>query len=210
MRQQNVPEPTSPSSSMVAGLGGLGKRPNRLMVTRVGLRFPLAVDYEDWELAGTKLAAFADASAWCLGDWVVFGQHRYTDRYRRAVAAAGLDYQTLRNYAWVARRFELSRRRPELSFQHHAEVAALPEHEQNYWLSQAVRNGWSRNQLRQHVRGQRDGVVKEAAAPQLNVPPELVDRWRAAAREKKCSLESWIVQQLNAAAAETLGCSIPA
>ena len=43
-----------------------------------------------------------------------------------------LDYQTLRNYAWVARRFAMSRRRDTLSFGHHAEVPALPEPEQGY------------------------------------------------------------------------------
>jgi hypothetical protein len=43
------------------------------------------------------------------------------------IVATGLDYQTLRNYAAVARRFELSRRRDNLSFHHHAELCALSE-----------------------------------------------------------------------------------
>jgi hypothetical protein len=41
------------------------------------------------------------------------------------------------NYAWVARRFAMSRRRDTLSFGHHAEVAALPEPEQDFWLREA-------------------------------------------------------------------------
>jgi hypothetical protein len=41
------------------------------------------------------------------------------------------------NYAWVARRFELSRRRDTLTFGHHAELAALREPEQGSWLDQA-------------------------------------------------------------------------
>ena len=48
-----------------------------------------------------------------------------------------LDYQTLRNYAWVARRFPAGRRRAGVSFAHHAEVARLPEPEQDYWLRRA-------------------------------------------------------------------------
>jgi len=63
-----------------------------------------------------------------------------------------LDYGTLRNYAWVARRFALSRRRDMLSFGHHAEVAAMPEAEQEYWLGKAEELSWSRNQLRREVR----------------------------------------------------------
>jgi len=52
----------------------------------------------------------------------------------------------------VARRFELERRRDNLSFAHHAEVAPLTQPEQDYWLRVAEEKGWSRNQLRREVR----------------------------------------------------------
>ena len=71
-------------------------------------------------------------AAWCLGDWLVFGEQAYAGRYRQAIERTSLDYQTLGNYAWVAKRFSLSRRRDELSFGHHSEVAALPEPEQDF------------------------------------------------------------------------------
>ncbi len=64
----------------------------------------------------------------------------------------GLDYQTLRNYAWVARRFELSRRRDTLSFGHHAKVASMPAPEQDFWLRKAEQFGWSTSELRREVR----------------------------------------------------------
>ena len=97
----------------------------------------------------------ADSSAWCLGDWVVFGASRYSDRYLRAIEQAGLEYQTLRNYAWVARRFESSRRREALSFQHHAEVASLPEPEQDLWLQRADAAQWSKTELRRRISAER-------------------------------------------------------
>ena len=59
--------------------------------------------------------------------------------------ATGLDYQTLREYGVVARRFEWSRRRDNLSFQHHAEVCALTGAEQDRWLDLAAPNRWSRS-----------------------------------------------------------------
>src|SRR6266545_6028251 len=93
---------------------------DRVLMTRVGLCIPADLSYEDWERAGSQLAGIVDSSSWWLGDWLVYGKKQYSDRYRRAIHAAGLQYQTLRNYAWVARRFELNRRRPKLSFQHHA------------------------------------------------------------------------------------------
>ena len=176
------------------------------MVTRLGLKLPNSLTYDAWENTGKRISEVVDSSAWCLGDWIIYGQHRYTDRYRRAIEAAGLDYQTIRNYAWVARSFELSRRRDDLSFQHHAEVAALSQPEQDYWLNQAAKHGWSRNKLRQHVRGIRDDDSRERppGLPPVKPAPEQVIRWRAAARRNNRSFESWIVDQLDAAADRTL------
>jgi 5,6-dimethylbenzimidazole synthase len=123
-----------------------------VMVPRTGLRLTRWVRFEAWLEIGSQLMALASSAAWCLGDWLIFGQKMYKGRYREAVAQTGLDYQTLRNYAWVARRFELPRRRDSLSFGHHAEVASLPEHEQDFWLRKAEKFRWSTSQLRHQVR----------------------------------------------------------
>ena len=96
--------------------------PGHLVVPRMGLEFPRQLPFEAWLVVGSQLAAAA-SSAWCLGDWLAYGQAACAGRYRDAVELTGLDYQTLRNYAWVAGRFELSRRRDTLSFGHHAGVA---------------------------------------------------------------------------------------
>jgi hypothetical protein len=175
------------------------------MTTRVGLHLPDQLPYDAWEEAGQKIFRIVDSSAWCLGDWLVYGQDRYDDRYRRAVDAAGLDYQTLRNYAWVARKFELSRRREQLSFQHHAELASLPPADQDAWLDRAIEHGWSRTQLRREVRAARTG--KPAAPPELTRLPELrvadetVRRWRAAAERAGAGLDEWVITTLDRAAA---------
>lgn len=180
-----------------------------VLATRVGLRISAGLDYEVWERAGQRIARVADSSAWCLGDWIIYGESRYTDRYRRAVKAAGLDYQTIRNYAWVARSFDQSRRRSSLSFQHHAEVAALAPEQQDYWLDQSKRFGWSRNELRKNVRGAQRGKPAPAAVPeavpQIKASPERVQRWRLAAERSGNTLEGWISARLDAAAAVMLG-----
>lgn len=120
--------------------------------SELGMRFPRQLSYERWKTIGHQLASVGKWSAWCLGDWLVHGEEHYNGRYRDAVDQSGLDYQTLRNYAWVARRFNLSRRRDTLSLAHHAEVASLPEHEQDFWLRKAEEARWSRNRLRKEVR----------------------------------------------------------
>jgi len=182
--------------------------PGRVYATRVGLRFPGKVPFEVWEQAGEHLVRIADSSTWCLGDWLVYGQDEYADRYQRAVAMLGLDYQTLRNYAWVARRFSSARRRSALSFQHHAEVAALPVADQDLWLDRAEQHGWSRNQLRRHVRANRaTGEAKvpaQTVLPKLPVSAERVNRWREAADQSSSPFEAWVIAALDRAANATL------
>jgi hypothetical protein len=123
-----------------------------VMPGRTGLQFSRPISFSSWELIGSQLSLIADSSAWWLGDWLVYGERKYANRYKRAVERTDLDYQTLRNYAWVSRRFPLARRREKLTFGHHAEVAALPGPEQDLWLRRAERHSWSRNQLRRELR----------------------------------------------------------
>ncbi|WP_233621688.1 LmbU family transcriptional regulator [Amycolatopsis sp. WAC 04182] len=183
-------------------------RADQVLISRLGLRIPPSLTYGDWERAGLQLSRIFDSSAWCLGDWLVCGQENYADRYVRAIDAAGLDYQTLRNYAWVTRRFRLERRRELLSFQHHAEVAALDAAEQDHWLDRAEKERWSRNELRRRLRGTKPN--KKAASestsviPRLAVAKERVERWRAAAQQADDHLENWMVLILDRAAEDIL------
>ncbi|WP_246108066.1 LmbU family transcriptional regulator [Saccharothrix saharensis] len=174
----------------------------RILTTPVGLAFPRDVTFESWEQAGQRISRIASSSAWYLGDWLVYGQDKYTGRYRRAVEAVGLDYQTLRNYAWIARKFEPSRRRAGLPFQHHAEVAALPPAEQDQWLDRAEREGWSRTALRRALRDSRDpgSRTTRAVMPRVSAAGEVVDRWRRAAMAANADFEAWIVAALDRAA----------
>ena len=130
----------------------LAREPDAFVIPRKGLQLPQRLAFDRWFEIGRHLSSLATSSAWCLGDWLIYGESAYEGRYRKAVEETLLDYQTLRNYAWVARRFPLSRRRESLSFGHHAEVAAMLEAEQEYWLRKAEELSWSRNMLRRQVR----------------------------------------------------------
>ncbi|MEI5102892.1 LmbU family transcriptional regulator [Streptomyces sp. PmtG] len=122
-------------------------------VQKSGMILPQDLSERAWERIGSSLRELANSSAWWLGDWLIFGETTYGwRRYREAIDRTGLDYQTLRNYAWVARRFERHRRRGDLSFAHHAEVTRLSPPEQDYWLREAEQRKWSRNELRRVVR----------------------------------------------------------
>ena len=138
---------------------------DHLVLPRTGLQLPANISLNGWLALGVQLSVIASSSAWCLGDWLIYGEDVYPGRYRDAIEQTSLDYKTLRNYAWVARRFSVSRRRDTLSFGHHAEVAALPRPEQDYWLRKAEELGWSRNHTRREVRAslaERDGIAQQA------------------------------------------------
>ena len=210
MNEQRERSALSRVAGRAAAVAPVGRDPlaaKQILVTGVGLLIPSVVDFCAWEQAGVKIARIAECSAWCLGDWLVYGEHRYADRYKQVIAAARLDYQTLRNYAWVARRFDLGRRREELSFQHHAEVAALPAAEQDRWLDLSAGQGWSRNELRRNLRsGRESGLLpaRTVALPRMRIPPEYLARWRGAAEQMNQNLEEWVLATLDVGARQVL------
>ncbi|TKK87243.1 LmbU [Herbidospora galbida] len=203
---------------------------DRSVVTRrTGLQFPNQLSYPAWERIGKQISLICDSSSWWLGDWLIYGEQAYTDRYRMAIEQTSLDYQTLRNYAWVARRFSLSRRRDKLSFAHHAEVAALSEEDQDLWLRRAEHFGWSRNRLRRELRGsariaaagearqveegngepRKRARAARAAGPdgdvQLTYSQEQLERWKLAASLQNSDLVNWMVEALESIAQEVIG-----
>ncbi|KOG32646.1 LmbU family transcriptional regulator [Streptomyces resistomycificus] len=152
--------------------------------------FPQNLPERSWERIGTNLRELMDSSAWWLADWLIYGETTYGwRRYKEAIERTGLDYQTLRNYAWVARRFEHHRRRDSLSFAHHAEVTRLSPPEQDYWLRKAEQQKWSRNELRKAVRAslavQSDTAEVAAGGGEKQEVPRLAEPVAADKRPQK-------------------------
>jgi hypothetical protein len=201
---------------------------DNVLLPRNGLQLPRQLPFDAWLEVGRRLSAVASSSAWCLGDWLIYGEVSFTGRYRDAIERTALDYQTLRNYAWVARKIPFSRRREKLSFGHHAEVAALPEPEQEYWLRKAQELQWSRNQIRHEVRqslrerkecaetqpadgpqptadAQQVPSSQPAAAPseitiRMTVTSSQLEAFRQAANQDGCTIEDWALLILEQAA----------
>jgi hypothetical protein len=177
-----------------------------LRPTATGICFDPLLPFESWSAIGARIAVHANASAWWLGDWIIFGRMKYGRRYAEAISATGLDYQTLRNYACVARRFEPERRRPDLSFQHHAELAALPDALQDRWLAQAAAGRWSKAELRRRVRA---SIAPVAACDptrtvRLPVAASREQRWREAAQRNQSDFAAWAAAVLDDAATAAL------
>jgi hypothetical protein len=136
----------------------------------------------EWRVYGSRLGLLSKSTNWWLGDWIRFGQRQYGDhRYEIAAEVTGYDQQTLMNFAYVAGRFEISRRRETLSWSHHAELAGLDPDAQDRWLEAAIEQQLSVRQLRDRVRRERraaSGVQqtdgRKGPGGDVQTPPRVV------------------------------------
>jgi hypothetical protein len=105
--------------------------------------------YDEWLRLGWRLGVAGRNAGWWVGDWVRYGTTRYGSKYTVAARVTGYDAGTLMNMVYVANRFEISRRRENLSWSHHAELAALELDEQDRWLDRATKERLSVRDLRE-------------------------------------------------------------
>ncbi len=158
-----------------------------------GMTFAQNLSERSWEKIGISLRELTNSSAWWLADWLIFGEAAYGwRRYQEAIERTGLDYQTLRNYTWVARRFEHHRRRDGLSFAHHAEVTRLSVPEQDYWLRKAEQRNWSRNELRRAIRASlaeqsREKEILERGGDEMQEAPRSINSTSAGRRRQQAT-----------------------
>jgi hypothetical protein len=178
----NFAEPPSESSPLALRSVG-GRQPGqarptdppraRIRTTPVSWRGHARLTREEWQAYGSKLGAVSNSSSWWLGDWVRFGQRQYTDhRYQLASHISGYDEHTLQNFAYVAGRYEASRRREALTWSHHAELASLEPADQDRWLDQATVQHLSVRRLRENVRHERRLAHDNAQPPLQDDQPD--------------------------------------
>lgn len=106
--------------------------------TPIGLNLPKHLTFDQWERIGRQLQLADVAIQWWIGDWLVYGEHKWGDKYTQAIEVTGRREQTLKNYHFVAAAIEKSRRRYELNYSIHAEVAPLEPEEQDRVLAKAA------------------------------------------------------------------------
>jgi hypothetical protein len=88
--------------------------------------------------AGSHFGRTGRFFQWWIGDWLLYGNARWGEKYGRASKLTGYHASSLRNMVWVASRFDPERRRIGLSFGHHKLVAHMPVEEQERWLDRAT------------------------------------------------------------------------
>ena len=132
--------------------------------------------YDDWLRQGGRLGVAGRSSGWWIGDWVRYGAATYGQRYAVTTRVTGYNDQTLMNMVYVATRFEISRRRENLSWSHHAELAALDREQQEFWLNHATANRLSVQDLRRGLFSARNTAAHDHEPAQRTGPPLSVGR----------------------------------
>lgn len=104
--------------------------------------------FDQYEALFAMFGKIKGLTSFLIGDGLNWGEGVYGDRYVQAAEATGLSPGTLMNYASVCRNVAKNRRREDLTFGHHAEVAKLEPEQQAAWLQRAVDERWTRSQMR--------------------------------------------------------------
>ena len=161
-------------------------------VSDIALVLPDGLSYHAWKGVGERILTIRGATQWWIGDWVLSGERCHPQVYSQALPDYSLD--TIRNYTWVASRIEPRRRRVELTFSHHQEVARLGESDQDRWLKYAVEHSLTTAELRAMV-------VEERVSDGIEEPkPERVKMDKDAIKDLSisCLGQPWTPEQHNA------------
>ncbi|MES2995897.1 MAG: hypothetical protein V4733_03715 [Verrucomicrobiota bacterium] len=125
-----------------------------IQATPTGLVLARDLDFEEWSAIAKSFGRALQSAAWCIGDWLIYGERKWGKQlllegadfdpekpnrlpghvFDAAIAATGLDRQTLSQYASVCRAIPREDRREELSFSHHRVLAPLPPASRAGWL----------------------------------------------------------------------------
>lgn len=124
----------------------------KFTITPTGIEFHEELSFDEWHLLGQKLTPIGKSIGFMLGDWINFGENAYGEKYKEALAKTGIPYQTLANYAYVARKVDFSCRQENLGFEHHATVAKLKtDEDKKHWLNMAEKHDLSVRRLRKSI-----------------------------------------------------------
>ncbi len=134
----------------------------KFAIKPTGIEFLEELSYDEWDALGQKLAPVGKTIGFIIGDWINYGEKRWGDKYEEALERTGLEYGTLRNYAHVARKVDLSLRNDKLDYSLHATVAKLKTNEEKqHWLNMAEKHDLSVRRLRKSINFGRLATEKE-------------------------------------------------
>ena len=140
--------------------------PYLLMTTGVVVAGPETI--EGWSDAFEWCWKVRKASGFWLGDLAMLGE-KFGEEATQVLEATGYAYQTIEDAKWVARSIESSRRREDVSFSVHKEIAKLPPAEQDAWLQTAADENLTREEVRRRIKALEAKAAGVAVAYEVTV-----------------------------------------
>ena len=164
----------------------------------IGLSIADGLSFAEWASLGQRLLRFSDAAAWWIGDWLVYGEWRYGEKYRTIVDRLQLSYDRVRDYAYVAGNVSPGVRREDVSFTHHRLIAKLPPKEQERWLARAAERRWTKRELADALAARLGKPARQPAIElRLTIDPDRLERLSAAATQAGLDMKDWVRDTLD-------------
>jgi len=132
-------------------MGELAKIENYCELSKTNLVFKRDITKEEWMDVFKSLKMVEGCVQFWIGDCLAYRQQKW-GMYDDIAQETGYEIKALQNIKSVADKIESSRRREDLSFSHHVEVASLPPQKQEIFLKRAVMEGLSVRELREEIR----------------------------------------------------------
>jgi N6-adenosine-specific RNA methylase IME4 len=126
----------------------------RFRLTATGLEVTGRPTLAEYQAVGEFISKVQKGAGWWLADWLAYGETRddWKEKLSQVVDAGLVRERTARNHKYIGENVPPSRRREDVDFSLHAEVASLSPKEQTEWLARAADHDWSVRDLRAEIR----------------------------------------------------------
>lgn len=126
--------------------------------------------FEQWNECGEFIKKAEGSVHWWIGDWLNYGESTYGETYTNAISTTDFEYQTVANDKYVSDKIEFSRRRENVSWGVHAEIAPYKPEEQELLLEKAEKE----NLTVQKIRKEKHRLLIEAQRPTVTLDSNLI------------------------------------
>ena len=125
-----------------------------IYLTPLGARIEGTPSLDDFIESVQRCQTLANASLWCLGDLLYYGEHRHEwgETYTQAVNITGKSPETLMQAVRLSKAYPLDARVPEVSWSHHRVALTVTDPvERHATLQAAGRQGHSVSDVRHQL-----------------------------------------------------------
>jgi len=117
-------------------------------LTSTGLSVEGNPTFEEFDQLGQYLRRVHTGYQWWWGDWLIYGEGAYGERFSQALEATDWEEATLRQYAWVAKSVDKENRLDGVAFGHYVNgLASLEPAQQKVWAERIVAENLTQGQF---------------------------------------------------------------